>query len=553
MIDLHPMPHPDSPLHEGFHMLSPSPLRLAPSVLRAISRACRKACEGLSPLEIGATETGGKALGCWLDDGSVLAVLPLEAGPMSEQGPYHFRPDIAWQQARYEQATQRHPRLRLVLDWHFHPLGPTHLSARDLATFDTLLGPDGWGIEQVVALLVLPKALAQEQDSDVNTESYVLDETLTLLAWQLTRPVEGPLQLKALHIEAMPPDDLALDWLLEESSSGPLDDLDDVDTLDGSLEVSLEHPRTHAQAVLEAEVAVRAYSRNAGLVQAEKLRQAQVVCVGLGSVGAPLVLLLAQAGVGRFVLMDPDALSPENLSRHIGDRSELGVKKEALVRNRLLSRDPAIEVLCPRLNVCEPAHACALEALLDDATLFLVTTDDPVANLAAHRLALSLGIPSLAVGIFEEGLGGEIFAQYPGVLGCYNCVAAFRAALPPLPRSARAHDYSSLRRGQDLPPMNALALDIAHTVAVAARAALTLLETQPEAHPQTEAGTLHPPVISPAPVISPDPVISPAPVISPENPLLLVGNGRTGWIFEQPFEVIRAHQQSPGCALCGGS
>ena len=41
-----------------------------------------------------------------------------------------------------------------------------------------------------------------------------------------------------------------------------------------------------------------------------------MVIVGCGSVGAPVAIALAQAGVGRFILLDPDILKPSNISRH---------------------------------------------------------------------------------------------------------------------------------------------------------------------------------------------------------------------------------------------
>lgn len=50
--------------------------------------------------------------------------------------------------------------------------------------------------------------------------------------------------------------------------------------------------------------------------RAESLRRATVVIVGCGSVGAPVALALAQAGVGRLILIDGDILKWANISRH---------------------------------------------------------------------------------------------------------------------------------------------------------------------------------------------------------------------------------------------
>ncbi len=46
------------------------------------------------------------------------------------------------------------------------------------------------------------------------------------------------------------------------------------------------------------------------------LRTKRVVVVGCGSLGATVIRLLAQSGLGHFLLVDPDELSPANVARH---------------------------------------------------------------------------------------------------------------------------------------------------------------------------------------------------------------------------------------------
>ena len=59
----------------------------------------------------------------------------------------------------------------------------------------------------------------------------------------------------------------------------------------------------------------------------DSLRVRSVGVVGCGSLGSSAVRLLAQAGVGRFVFVDPDVLMAENLSRHALDHPFLGTRK----------------------------------------------------------------------------------------------------------------------------------------------------------------------------------------------------------------------------------
>jgi hypothetical protein len=74
-------------------------------------------------------------------------------------------------------------------------------------------------------------------------------------------------------------------------------------------------------------------------------RQAQlagkrVVILGCGSLGAPVALNLAAAGVGNLVLVDPQSLTGPNTSRHELGSSSVGENKAAGLRQLLLRKYP---------------------------------------------------------------------------------------------------------------------------------------------------------------------------------------------------------------------
>lgn len=68
------------------------------------------------------------------------------------------------------------------------------------------------------------------------------------------------------------------------------------------------------------------------------IRAKSVALIGCGSLGAALARLLAQAGVGTFVLVDADRLTPANTSRHV-----LGMrfvdKNKSLATKQMLQED----------------------------------------------------------------------------------------------------------------------------------------------------------------------------------------------------------------------
>lgn len=75
------------------------------------------------------------------------------------------------------------------------------------------------------------------------------------------------------------------------------------------------------------------------------LSNARIVVVGQGSLGSPVALHLARAGVGHLTVIDPDELSSANLGRHVLGTSELGRNKAIAMRDRLQLDVPIVTVL----------------------------------------------------------------------------------------------------------------------------------------------------------------------------------------------------------------
>src|ERR1700681_2555358 len=76
-----------------------------------------------------------------------------------------------------------------------------------------------------------------------------------------------------------------------------------------------------------------------------KLKNAKVLLIGTGGLGAPLGLYLAAAGVGRLGLVDFDVVDFTNLQRQVTfGSSDVGKPKTEAARNRLASLNPDIEI-----------------------------------------------------------------------------------------------------------------------------------------------------------------------------------------------------------------
>ncbi|BAY21018.1 hypothetical protein NIES2100_07630 [Calothrix sp. NIES-2100] len=82
-----------------------------------------------------------------------------------------------------------------------------------------------------------------------------------------------------------------------------------------------------------------------GLEGQKRLKAASVLCIGTGGLGAPLLLYLAAAGVGRIGIVDFDVVDTSNLQRQvIHSTSWVGKPKIQSAKERILEINPYCQV-----------------------------------------------------------------------------------------------------------------------------------------------------------------------------------------------------------------
>ena len=82
-----------------------------------------------------------------------------------------------------------------------------------------------------------------------------------------------------------------------------------------------------------------------GLEGQKRLKAASVLCIGTGGLGAPLLLYLAAAGIGRIGIVDFDVVDTSNLQRQvIHGTSWVGKPKIESAKNRILEINPHCQV-----------------------------------------------------------------------------------------------------------------------------------------------------------------------------------------------------------------
>lgn len=135
--------------------------------------------------------------------------------------------------------------------------------------------------------------------------------------------------------------------------------------------------------------------RTALLLGEEKLqllRDARVLVVGLGGVGAYAAEMIARAGVGHMTIADADTVSPSNINRQlIALHSTIGRPKAELMAGRLRDINPGIELSVVNRFIKDDQTYALLDSARFDYVVDAIDTLSP--KLALIKGALDRGIP----------------------------------------------------------------------------------------------------------------------------------------------------------------
>ena len=155
-----------------------------------------------------------------------------------------------------------------------------------------------------------------------------------------------------------------------------------------------------------------------------RLREACVSVIGTGGTGSAAVEVLARAGVGRLVLVDPDVVERSNLDRIHGSipaHSERNTPKVVVAKELVHQIDPSIDVVAlqgrlPQSEVIDTVVS---------SDIALGCTDRQHSRLALSDLAFRYLVPAMDCGVVLEGEDGVIsgqVAQFVRFLAADPCV-----------------------------------------------------------------------------------------------------------------------------------
>lgn len=152
-----------------------------------------------------------------------------------------------------------------------------------------------------------------------------------------------------------------------------------------------------------------------------RLARAQVLVVGAGGLGVPVLQYLAGAGLGQITLVDGDTVATHNLHRQPLYRMDQIDQPKALAAAAALAALNPDVTITPRCEMLDPANA---PALVGAADLVLDCADTFAASLTLSDICHAQGKPLITA---------SALARAGYVAGCCGSAPSLRAIFPDLP------------------------------------------------------------------------------------------------------------------------
>jgi molybdopterin/thiamine biosynthesis adenylyltransferase/rhodanese-related sulfurtransferase len=176
----------------------------------------------------------------------------------------------------------------------------------------------------------------------------------------------------------------------------------------GAVELSNEEIARYSRHLIMPEVALDGQ---------KKLKQARVLTIGAGGLGAPLAMYLAAAGVGTLGIVDFDVVDESNLQRQIiHGTSDIGRPKMESARDRINDINPNVHV-----EAYEEALSSenALE-IFKDFDVIVDGTDNFPTRYLVNDACVLMGKPNVYGSIFRFEGQASVFWAKEGP--CYRCL-----------------------------------------------------------------------------------------------------------------------------------
>ncbi|WP_170772454.1 HesA/MoeB/ThiF family protein [Ruegeria lacuscaerulensis] len=150
----------------------------------------------------------------------------------------------------------------------------------------------------------------------------------------------------------------------------------------------------------------------------KKMKQARVLVIGAGGLGAPALQYLAAAGVGTIGVIDDDEVENANLQRQVIHRdADIGMPKVFSAQQAMQAQNPNVIVLPYHRRLTDEIA----QDLFADFDLILDGTDNFDTRYLANRTAVALGKPLIS-GALSQWEGQLSVFDPAHDAPCYQCI-----------------------------------------------------------------------------------------------------------------------------------
>lgn len=244
--------------------------------------------------------------------------------------------------------------------------------------------------------------------------------------------------------------------------------------------------------------------------------------IGCGSVGSRTGEELVRAGIKKIILVDKpgERLEKHNIIRHPLGHKYLGSLKTKGLKDYFLDINPDARIEIHGIDVLKKESK--LEEIVREASLIIEAVDNEPAKYSINDISLKTGTPFVGAGVFDGGIGGNVYRVSPGKTACYGCICTFLERLPfYIEKKEKNIDYSSFDENgfKSTPALN---MDIASISLIQARIALMILLEDKSIMEDIDGN------------------------------YVLYGNQKVEGLFDGPwYREIREIPKDPHCLICG--
>lgn len=127
----------------------------------------------------------------------------------------------------------------------------------------------------------------------------------------------------------------------------------------------------------------------------ERLKNAHVLVVGLGGVGAYAAEMICRAGVGKMTIVDGDIVQPSNINRQLpAVHSTIGQSKAELMTKRLMDINPQLDLTALSVFLKDESIPELLDSTNPDFVVDAIDTLSPKCYLISNALKRRIKIVS---------------------------------------------------------------------------------------------------------------------------------------------------------------